>query len=117
LYNLSLAGNANETFLQLDDHSQPTYQYSADANFTFLAGNQYWMSIVPDLANPPQWGWETSSQGDGQSYECFFGNCGLVQTDLAFSFEPQATPEPGSLILLGSGVLGLGGFLRRRLLG
>ncbi len=30
---------------------------------------------------------------------------------------PQATPEPGTLALLGTGVLGLGGLLRRRLLG
>jgi hypothetical protein len=44
--------------------------------------------------------------GDSQSY------FGLDDISLT-----SQTPEPGTLMLLGSGVLGLGGLLRRRLLG
>ncbi len=117
LSSLSIAGNANETFVQYDDLGDPTYQYDAALTLSLAAGTEYWMSIVPDLAYPPQWGWETSSQGDGQSYHCTPASCGYVQSDLAFSFPQQATPEPGSLALLGSGVLGLSGLLRRRLRG
>ncbi len=35
----------------------------------------------------------------------------------SLSFSPAATPEPGSLALLGTGVLGLAGIVRRRLKG
>ncbi len=41
----------------------------------------------------------------------------LAGMDLTFTFTPtQSTPEPGSLVLLGSGIVGLAGVLRRKLL-
>jgi hypothetical protein len=110
-------GNAGETFVRLNDLGDPTYQYGLDLNFTATAGTEYWMSIVPDLALPAHWGWESSSQGDGQAYQCLNGVCGSLPTDLAFVFEPQSTPEPSSLLLFGSGILGLAGLLRRKLMG
>ncbi len=44
-----------------------------------------------------------------------FGNTDRDFNDLIIHVTPAATPEPGSLALLGSGLLALGGILRRKL--
>ena len=112
-----IAGNGSETFLQFDTLGDPTYLYTASVVFNAAAGTTYWLSVVPDLAFPPQWGWTTSSQGDGISYQDFFGTRSSNPTDLSFAlFAQQNTgvPEPGSLTLLGTGILGIAGMLRRK---
>ncbi len=117
LYQTFVAGNGSETFLQNDNVGDPTYLYTLPVNFTATAGTEYWLSVVPDLGFPPQWGWETGTGGDGASYQCFFGACAALPSDLSFALfsGTTTTPEPGTLILLGSGILGLGGIIRRKL--
>src|SRR5208283_2053091 len=104
-----VAGNAGETFLQNDNLGNPTYRYvlSLSSNFTAAAGKEYWLSIVPNLALPQLWAWEESSQGDMNSYECYYGTCGNNPSDLAFGLYALQIPEPGSLALLVPGILGL----------
>ncbi|HVP55327.1 MAG TPA: PEP-CTERM sorting domain-containing protein [Candidatus Eisenbacteria bacterium] len=75
----------------------------------------YWISVVPDITFPPQWGWGTGMMGDNLSYQDFFGARNPLDVDMAFNVQ-GVTPEPGSMILLGTGILGLAGTLRRRLL-
>lgn len=116
LYSTNVAGTANETFLGLDNAGDPTYLYGLNVNFATAASTTYWLSVYPDLGFPPQWGWETATGGDGASYQCFFGACGALPNDLSFAvYGNSAVPEPGSLILLGSGILGIAGMLRRKL--
>ena len=113
-----IAGNGGETFLQNDVLGDPNYLYTGAVNFSAAAGTQYWLSVVPDLTVPPQWGWGQSSQGDGISYQDYFGTRSSNPTDLAFALFMQqttTTPEPGSLMLLGTGVAGIAGMLRRKL--
>jgi hypothetical protein len=111
-----VVGNAGETFLQDDNFGNPTYRYvlSLSSNFTAAAGTEYWLSIVPNLALPQLWAWEKSSQGDMNSYECYFGTCGNNPSDLAFGLYALQIPEPGSLALLVPGILGVAASLRRK---
>ena len=106
------AGTAGETFLQNDNIGDPTYQYGVTIpDFPATGGTEYWLSIVPDLGFQPQWGWETGSGGDGAAYQCYFGACGPIPSDLAFSLDTTittTTPEPGSVLLLATALAGLG---------
>jgi hypothetical protein len=90
--------------------------YSLGANFNAVGGTEYWLSLVPDLGFPPQWGWSTGTGGDGASYQVFFGTGGPQASDLAFTLSgsPAGVPEPASWAMMLLGFFGLGGALRAR---
>ena len=114
IYFSSFPGNGNETFLG-NVNGFPIYEYSLYFPSFDLGPGVYWASVVPDVGFPPQWGWATSSLGLGDAYQCFFGTCGTINgggVNMAFALD---TPEPGTLILLGTGLLGLAGTLRRKI--
>ncbi|HEY4930410.1 MAG TPA: PEP-CTERM sorting domain-containing protein [Terriglobales bacterium] len=114
-----ISGNGGETSVGFDNLGDPVYAYGAVVNFAASAGTQYWLSVVPDTAFPPQWGWTTSSVGDGVSYQDDpFGNRTQNPSDLAFYLyktQQTTTPEPGTLMMLGTGIVGIAGALRRKL--
>jgi hypothetical protein len=110
-----ISGTGNETFLG-DYNGFPAYSYDVSGlNFADLAGVKYWLSVVPDLAFPPQWGWATSQDGNGVSYQDYFGSRGQLAADAAFTLIGTSVPGPGAFIMLSTGGLGLAGAARRKL--
>jgi hypothetical protein len=117
LFSETITGNAGETFIGTANNGAPTYSYSANLTNTFLAqaGETYWLAIVPTIGFPPQWGWYTSSQGDGVSYQDFFGSRSQPGTDLAFSLTGERVPEPSAILgLLSLGLLGIGSQFKQK---
>ena len=110
---INQTGTAGETCVTGDCIANPIFVYWLYFKSVDVGPGTYWASVVPDLVFPPQWGWATGTGGDGAGYQCFFGPCGAVTTDFAFAID---TPEPGTLVMLGTGILGLAGTLRRKLL-
>jgi hypothetical protein len=111
-------GTGGETFVG-NVNGFPIYVYWLYfQDYDLLSGVPYWASVVPDLGFPPQWGWATATGGNG--YQCFFGACGATSIGFAYAIDGTPTtgviPEPGTLIMLGTGILGLAGTLRRKLL-
>jgi len=107
-----ISGNGGESLLTGNIY---TYDISG-LNFQELSGIPYWLSVVPDLSFPPQWGWATGTGGDGKAYQNYFGTGGQIGFDQAFTLiGTSGVPEPGTLVMLGTGVLGLAGAMRRKL--
>ena len=121
LYDLNIPGTGGETFLG-NTAGFPTYEYwlMDFGNLDIKPNTQYWLALYPDLGFPPQWGWSSGTGGDGISYQDFFGTRTQLAADMAFGIDgTQGTntgvPEPGTLVMLGTGALGLASTLRRKL--
>src|ERR1019366_1583370 len=94
------------------------------------AGNTYWLSIsnATDASNDGTQAWDVPNGGSGGPAICNFRQSGTnfgacIEDGVIFggesftisSLPPATTPEPSSILLFGSGILGLAGILRRRL--
>lgn len=119
LFSETVAGAPNETSLgTVGSVSVFSYDVDLSNGFVALAGTTYWLSIQANLAYPPQWGWATSTGGDGVAFQDFSGRPRTrVNTDLAFSLTGTAAtvPEPGTVALVALALLGTAVTSRRKL--
>jgi hypothetical protein len=119
LHSEHVQGTGGETFLG-NFGGFPVYTYDIPVNWDPISGTTYWLSVYPDLGFPPQWGWSSATGGDGISYQDFFGTRSQLNVDMAFTIIGDlkgggGVPEPGTLVMLGTGILGLAGAVRRKL--
>jgi hypothetical protein len=115
-YILSKETSTNQTAVQdalwavmdSSDHLSPLSAagelVTAAYNFTgyttaFLSGYDFYIPVVPG-------GWQEPSDWDGN---------GVPQTFIGQNPDPSPVPEPSTLALFGSGLIGMAGALRRKL--
>jgi PEP-CTERM motif len=116
--------NVTDTFLLSNGFGYDVYEATIfSPGGSLSAGTQYWLTLggANDSAGTQFDAWDVN----GGPASCSFavggnpiGDCGLGSPEgEAFTIygTSSTTPEPGSLMLLGSGVVGLAGFLRRKL--
>jgi opacity protein-like surface antigen len=125
--------NDNNTSLLLTDvrsfsaFGTQQWVYTDPINFTLNAGHTYWFGVIADNEEdvgyifPPV---NYSANGltaltSGNSNYSNFANPSFVGTasaQIALRItEGSAVPEPGSIALMGTGVIGLAGLLRRKM--
>jgi hypothetical protein len=120
LFSETILGNAGETYVGIEGgRNSPIYDYSVNLilPFTETAGT-YWLSIQANKTSiPPQWGWHIGTGGDGVSYQQDSWDLTRWSEifDLAFDLTgtAAAVPEPSTMLLLGSGLIGLWGFRKK----
>jgi hypothetical protein len=102
------------------------YDVNIPINVSFTAGNTYWLTIsnATDAAADGTQAWDIPNGGSGGPATCNFrqsgtnfGNCGLGGESFTIgNATGGTTPEPSSIMLFGSGILGLAGVLRRKMI-
>jgi len=121
--------NLTDQFISVNQYGYDIDQITVTGlNVPLLSGKTYWLNLqnaVVPSGNPVYWD-ENSGIGckgdDGMGGGCpSQASSGGVGTDPAEAFDINgtagggSTPEPGSVFLLASGVLGVAGLLRRKL--
>ncbi len=116
----------NSTLLFTNSFGYDVYSITIPVtSLAMISGDSYWLSLSNgnDSANSGTVGWDVANGGIGGPATCNFrqsgtnfGDCGIGGESWELtSGSVTNTPEPGSLILLGSGLLGVAGAMRRRI--
>ena len=118
--------SSNSVFLFTNSAGYGVYDVKVGiTSLAMTAGNTYWLSIsnATDAANDGTQNWDVPNGGSGGPATCNFrssginfGDCGVGGESFTLTGSTLGTtPEPSSILLFGSGILGLAGVLRRKL--
>ncbi|MBS1716212.1 MAG: PEP-CTERM sorting domain-containing protein [Armatimonadetes bacterium] len=100
-------GNASETSLGNSPLGFPVYGYDQNVAGVAISGAG-WVSIVADLAFPPQWGLASGVNTGPLGYQTFFGSTNQLGNSVNVKiYGDRAVPEPASMTVLGLGVAAL----------
>lgn len=119
--------STNSVFLFTNAYGYGIYDVTVPiTSAAMTAGNTYWLSIsnATDAANDGTQAWDMPNGGSGGPATCNFRQSGTNYGDCGYGGEAftlsstgtGTTPEPSSILLFGSGILGLAGVLRRKLI-
>jgi hypothetical protein len=100
-------GTANHVYTGVDQaDGDNIFSYATGVAPTWLGAGTYWLSIYNDTRPDPNdnWYWSrTNLAGNDHFRSGFAGPWGTLAGEQAFQIE--GVPEPGSLLLLGTGLL------------
>jgi hypothetical protein len=108
--------SVTDTILTTNQYGYQIDQLTGSAAATLPSSGTYWLSMQNAvMMSGGALYWDENS-GPSQASENTLGSIPSESFDIfACGAECQPTPEPGSILLFGSGILGIAGVLRRKL--